>query len=853
VSVSPSSAVACPECGSPVYAADRFCGACGLPVAVNLSSSHAAKLLAELRALSAGEYEVRGEIGRGGMAIVYLAYDLRLNRKVAIKAMLPDLAFHAGMEERFKREARTAARLDHPNIVVIYSGRDSGDPLFFVMKYVDGAPLDSVIRRHGALPIPVVQGILLQLCAALQYAHSDGVIHRDVKPANILVDSRGNVQVTDFGIAKAIDSGQLTQTGMAIGTPSYMCPEQCIGQPQSAASDQYSVGVVAYELLTGHPPFTGSAVEIQWSHLKDEPPPITSIRPDCPPTLNAAVMRMLAKSPSERWPALRDAIPLIATGNPVDTEAGRLALAELVRTSPATRAAYSITPLSPVPQHGSPRASPTVPVAAPAQITPSAPVTPLAPVTPPALVSIEIAPRQCSVEVGTTERLRARVRDAQGREASDTPEWSSSNPAIASVDDAGVVTAHAIGTVTIAAMMGSLASMANVEVIPATIARVDVEPSIVSVEQGESVRLTVRAYSAKAKQIFNSPVTFRSADATVAEFDASGSVTGVAAGRTTAVVSVGGVEARLIITVNPTRTTQFAALESPPQRFPVRALVAVGVLGAVALAAWGIARKPNAVQPLASTASAGALDTTPPVAPAVAAATPKLTATPAVRGPVPADTVVAALELTDPSPMAIEVGETKMLVAKVTNQRGELIPTTRVDWEVSAPAVATVDSDGVLIAVAPGRSLVTAKVGDRTRVLAVDVQASSVGRVPASIVRDSLQPGESAPNESEAQAIVDSVVVMVERQTVRMSQLARTAGDVGAQFQKFIETNNPTAKLGGPPVVSGAKVAVGVVLQWEKPDAQTRRERTVNVELAIEPVKGGWAIRELRFPNGFTP
>ena len=209
-----TAATACPDCGSPIYAEDRFCGSCGSPqgsgqhaaIALGASGDHAAKLLAELRALTAGEYEIRGEIGRGGMAVVYLAYDLRLNRRVAIKAMLPDLAFHAGMEERFKREARTAARLDHPNIVVIHSVRDSGDPLFFVMKYVDGAPLDSIIRTHAPLPIPVVQGLLMQLCAALQYAHSDGVVHRDVKPANILIDTRGNVQVTDFGIAKAADS-----------------------------------------------------------------------------------------------------------------------------------------------------------------------------------------------------------------------------------------------------------------------------------------------------------------------------------------------------------------------------------------------------------------------------------------------------------------------------------------------------------------------------------------------------------------------------------------------------------------------------------------------------------------------
>jgi serine/threonine protein kinase len=420
-----TAAAACPECGSPVFVEDRYCGNCGTPIANAVSSSHAAKLLAELRALTAGEYEVRGEIGRGGMAVVYLAYDLRLNRKVAIKAMLPDLAFHAGMEERFKREARTAARLDHPNIVVIYSVRDAGDPLFFVMKYVDGAPLDAVIRRHGPLPIPVVQGILLQLCAALEYAHGEGVVHRDVKPANVLVDSRGQVQVTDFGIAKAVDSGQLTRTGMAIGTPTYMCPEQCAGRPQSAASDQYSVGVVAYELLTGRPPFLGSAVEMQWAHLKDEPAPLGASRPDCPPTLSAAIMRMLAKDPAERWPMLRDAMPLIASGNPVDHDAGRVALAELVRTSPPTRPAFAITPLSPVPRNVSAPATPAS--SAEPRVAPRAVAEPVAsfpPLTPPALASLEVMPRQCSVEIGTTERIRCRVRDSQGREVSDSPEWS---------------------------------------------------------------------------------------------------------------------------------------------------------------------------------------------------------------------------------------------------------------------------------------------------------------------------------------------------------------------------------------------------------------------------------------------
>jgi len=937
-----TAAVACPECGSQVFTEDRFCGACGTPVTVTLSSNHAAKLLNELRASTAGEYEIRGEIGRGGMAVVYLAYDLRLNRKVAIKAMLPDLAFHDGMEERFKREARTAARLDHPNIVVIYSVRDAGDPLFFVMKYVDGAPLDAIIRRHGALPIAVVQGILQQLCAALQYAHSDGVVHRDVKPANVLVDSRGNVQVTDFGIAKAADSVHLTRTGMAIGTPTYMCPEQCTGHPQSAASDQYSVGIVAYELLTGRPPFTGAAIEIQWAHLKDEPTPLATIRPDCPPALAAAVMRMLSKDPKDRWPSLRDAIPLIATGAPVDPEAGRLALAELVRTSPPTRQSLIVTPLSPVPAKVEPprRAAPGAQTPTPAHM--AAPVTPVAstpPITPPTIVALEVTPRQCSVEIGTTERIRARVRDSLGRELEGKPEWSSSNPVIASVDDAGVVTAHSIGAVTIAAMVGSVASMVNVEVIQATVARVDVEPNVVSVREHGVVRLTVRAYTARAKQIVSIPPRFTSADPSIADFDEHGNIQGHEPGSTTATVTVGGVETRLIITVTPGLTREFAGVPAEPKRLPVKPIaIAAGVLVAALGGWWAVSRTSSGERPIESTASAGAVATPPAPAPAVPPVPPPNAAPvapPPVAAKIPADTVVAALELTDPSPVAIDVGETKMLVAKVTNKRGELLPTARVGWESSSPAIATVDNEGVLIAAAPGRALVTAKVGERTRVLAVDVRASLVSKVTVSVAKDSLQPGEStnataqvfdrrnsalqetvtwrssnpavasvdeggvvrasgtgrtlisassggvadsvqvvvatgasaepaappaartSPNDAESQAIVDSVVTMIERQTVRLSQLVKNAGDAGANFQKFLETNNPSAKLAGAAAASaqspGAKVAAGVVLQWEKTESQARREKTVNVEVLVEPVKGGWAIRELRFPSGFTP
>ena len=892
----------------------------------------AAKLLAELRALTAGEYEIRGEIGRGGMAVVYLAYDLRLNRKVAIKAMLPDLAFHAGMEERFKREARTAARLDHPNIVVIHSVRDSGDPLFFVMKYVDGAPLDVLIRENAPFPIPVVQGLLLQLCNALQYAHSENVVHRDVKPANILIDKHGNVQVTDFGIAKAVDSAQLTRTGMSIGTPTYMCPEQCVGRPQSAASDQYAVGVVAYELLTGHPPFAGTPLQIQFAHVQDHPRPITQARPDCPPSLASAITRMLAKEPNERWPSLRDAGPLIARGLRPEADGGRPELADLVRNAPVDRPSFMNTPPSPVPHQV--KRAPSTPAPTPPPVSASQPaaIPPATPV-PAGVAFLEVFPRQLEVETGTTERLQLRARDAHGREVNAEPAWSSSDPDVASVDDAGVVTGHAVGTVRIAAMADALAAMSMVQVVPASVARVDVEPNVISVRERGTFQLTVRAYTDRKKAIRHPVVTFRSADESVATIDSDGRISGVSPGRTTAVVTVGGVSATVIITVD---AIAVPTAEMPVQRRrrpPIAIGLAAAAVAAIGLTALFIARRPNdtpRVVASAPTPTASAGTVAPPVAPAPSAPAPVASRpTPAAPVRTPADTVVATLELTDRSPLAVEVGETRSLIARVLNKSGELLPTVPVAWESSSPTIAKVDVDGVLTALGTGRALVTARVGERTRVVAVDVGEAKLARMTVSVARDSLQVGESTaasatvlnrrgapvaetvgwkssnesvatvdergtvyalgpgrttiiasagarsdsvavvviarganapaertPSENELRAVTDSVIGLIEKRVVRLAQLMRADSAASTRFQSFLETNQPSAKLVGTPTVkdaraSGVRVAFGIVLDWQTDTA--RRERTVTMEAVLDPVSGGWSIRELRFPSGFAP
>jgi serine/threonine protein kinase len=255
------------------------------------------------------------------------------------------------------------------------SGTVASHPPFFVMKQVDGVPLDAVIRAHPRLPIRVVQALLLQLCAGLQHAHDRSVVHGNVKPANILVDARGNLHVTDFGIATAAEYARVMRTAMAIGVPEYMSPEQCLGQPTSVASDQYSVGAIGYELLAARPPFVGPPVEVQRAHLSDLPPWVGFARRDCPTPLAAAVMRMLAKEPNERWPALRNATPFITRVRRPNVADARSALARLVRFTPSVQSTITMTPpghpaqravrrstrVLPIP--GGPRPSKPVPVA----------------------------------------------------------------------------------------------------------------------------------------------------------------------------------------------------------------------------------------------------------------------------------------------------------------------------------------------------------------------------------------------------------------------------------------------------------------------------------------------------------
>ncbi len=262
-------------------------------------------------------YTLEGEIGRGGMGVVYRARDEQLKRRVAIKVLPPELAFQQDIRERFKREAQTAGQLLHPHIVPIYSVGEAKGIVFFVMGYVDGESVAGRVKRKGPLPPEEARRIMKESADALSAAHAVSVVHRDIKPDNILLEgTRGRVMVTDFGIAKALSQGSgatLTGAGVAIGTPAFMSPEQAAGEKEiDGRSDLYSLGIVTYQMLAGELPFNAPTVAgILMKQITEPAPDIRRARPDVPEDLALAVARCLEKDPENRWPtadALRRAL-----------------------------------------------------------------------------------------------------------------------------------------------------------------------------------------------------------------------------------------------------------------------------------------------------------------------------------------------------------------------------------------------------------------------------------------------------------------------------------------------------------------------------------------------------------------
>jgi serine/threonine-protein kinase len=300
-----------------------------------------------------GRYRIQRKLGAGGMADVYLAEDQELGRRVAIKILNGRHANDDQFIERFRREAKNAAALNHPNIVSIYDRGEAEDTYYIAMEFLDGRTLKELIVSRGAAPVNVAIEYARQILSALRFAHRHGIVHRDIKPHNVLVDSDGRVKVTDFGIARA-GTSQMTEAGSIVGTAQYLSPEQARGGEVDPRSDLYSLGVVLYELLTGKTPFDGETpVEIAMKHLSNAPKPPSKLRPDIPRELDMVVMRALAKNPDDRYQSADEMeadLERVARGARVSAATVDTATQVLRRpAAAATEAATSATMIAPSP------------------------------------------------------------------------------------------------------------------------------------------------------------------------------------------------------------------------------------------------------------------------------------------------------------------------------------------------------------------------------------------------------------------------------------------------------------------------------------------------------------------------
>jgi uncharacterized protein YjdB len=542
----------CASCGE--FLAEESCPKCGTPgiprppahtitpYELTEEDSPWAEVVARLRRATMGEFEIGHELGRGGMAAVFLAHELSLHRDVAIKVMSPGLLMGDGMIERFRREAITIAHLNHPNIVSVYSVRAVEGLHFFVMRCIQGRSLEQVIKDAGRLPVPIVRSILYQVGSALAYAHRFKVVHRDIKPANILIDEDGNAVVTDFGIAKAAEGPTHTHTGFMVGTPAYMSPEQCSGGEVSGASDQYSLGAVAYEMLTGVPPFTGSTYSVIQAHVERPPQLLSQHCEDCPPDVEAAILRMLSKNPEDRWPGMSQALSglgavALADDDPLRALLSRLATAGHAGTNGNSGRAHPLA---------NPKTSAVLQV------------------TPPGMMrAITILPPPPGLEVGDTFLLVARVHDGKvARLPGEPVEWSSDSPAVLRVNATkAVATAVSPGTALIKAICDGNEGRLRVTVAPPRADAIMVKPVDRSISVGDEVRLEATPRD-KRGRVVTRPVTWHSEDDAVATISLEGMLVARSSGTTQVTAELDEARSSVAVTVAP---TPVAALHvSPP-------------------------------------------------------------------------------------------------------------------------------------------------------------------------------------------------------------------------------------------------------------------------------------------------
>ena len=681
----------------------------------------------QLSRATAGEYQILAELGRGGMAAVFLAEDLALGRRVAIKAMIPGLGGAEGMADRFLLEARTAAQLSHPHIIPIHAVRTTGQLRFFVMKYIAGRSLDRVLAETGPLPPAVVQAILAQVASALEHAHRRGVVHRDIKPANIMLDEDGAAIVADFGIAKVAQAVSLTQAGSSVGTPTYMSPEQCTGRPVTGASDQYALGCVAFELVAGRPPFVHQeVVPVLLAHVSDAPPPLLQFRADCPLELAAAVDKMLAKDPDDRWPNLAEAVAA--------AEAGPYAMDPVVRERMRELAGVEAgDPLPPLPSIPvSPMPLPRTVVSAP-RIEPG----------PGAEVfTVSIQPNGALLQAGSGLQLHATPRDRSGLTVVDAPiGWSSSAPERVTVSNSGVVTARLEGEAEVTASSGSARATVQVRVARVPVGRVRITGPSGVLRIGERNLLAAVAVDQSGAVLPGRPVRWTSLDPAVAAVDVDGTVTGNGAGQARIQAESEAQVAEVMVEVRGGR--------GELRILPAEGALAVGQV--VQLVA--VLREAGEMRPVGGAAWSSSDPTVLRIA-SDGEVTAFRPGTARIRASFGDQMVEVTLQSTrvdvaqvgiSPRPSTLGAGEEIALKAEATDRLGSVLQGRIVTWTSSHPDIASIGPDGVLRGIAAGTVRISATVGAGLAWMELRITPVSISLVrlePGSLL---LRTGESAP------------------------------------------------------------------------------------------------------------
>lgn len=719
----PGDAAYCVHCGAELTVLVGDAAAAGEATAEATAATGTGAVLEEkLRAATLGEYEILGELGRGGMAVVYLAHDLALDRRVAIKVISPSVLWLGqGVPERFKREARTAASLSHPNIIPIYAVKERDDLLFFVMKYVKGRPLDSVIGEVGPLPVAMVHTILGQVGTALGYAHRQGVVHRDVKPGNVMLDEEGWAVVTDFGIAKVAEAEGLTQTGGTVGTPSYMSPEQCSGLPVTGASDQYSLGIVAYEMLTGKKPFEAkSAMALMYKHCNTPPPPLAGVVPDCPSFFANAVMRMLEKAPKDRWPNLEEMVATLGSVPPAESDRVRTQMLTLAKSTEAQALVEKFqTPASPVPRD---RLSDSIALATKSRAAREAGA-----VTPPDVTPIP------SVQPSGKKRLVWAIPPAlgaalvlflwapwqgsDGRPATGAPPVEAAPPPVA---------------------------LATPE--PAIPVSVEVTPPVTSLTIGDTIRLAAAVFDGRGNALGDPDLMWESGDMSVARVSSRGLVSAIATGEAEIRAHVGDVTASAFITVNPPRATRAQSTPPAPRVTSVRvnppaATLAVGEtaqLSAVVRDQNG--NTMNRAVTWSSSDNGVAVVTADGMVVARGHGAARITAQGSGRSGSAVVTVAppaAGTVAVSPTRSSIQVGGTVQLRSTARDASGNQMDEP-VTWSSNDGSVARVSPSGLVTGVAPGTAVVTAQSGTAQATAQIMVEAPAPAPMP-------VAPADPAP------------------------------------------------------------------------------------------------------------